>query len=46
MAHHRAFFKLKVKEGHEAEYSERHKAVWPEVEGDLALSGVLEMTIW
>jgi hypothetical protein len=31
----RAFFKLLVKEGHEQEYIDRHKAVWPEVQADL-----------
>ena len=31
----RAFFKLLVKAGHEQEYIDRHKTVWPEVQADL-----------
>ena len=42
----RAFFKLKCKEGTEAEYVERHKAVWPAVKADLQAAGVQQMSIW
>ena len=42
----RAFFKLRVAEGQEAEYVERHKNVWPEVQADLESAGVQEMSIW
>eukprot|EP01052_Picozoa_sp_SAG31_P027765 SAG31_NODE_2626_length_5353_cov_5.529692_2_plen_116_part_00 len=42
----RAFFKLKVKAGHEQEYVDRHKNVWPQVKADLQAAGVKEMSIW
>jgi L-rhamnose mutarotase len=42
----RAFFKLRVTEGQEAEYVRRHTQVWQQVKDDLAAAGVLTMNIW
>ena len=39
-------FRLRVKAGHEAEYVERHKDVWPVVLADLERAGCGGMRIW
>jgi len=42
----RQAFRMKVKEGCEAEYERRHKEIWPEVKALLSKSGVTDYSIY